>query len=577
MKTKPRRIHLDSIPHKYKGKTYYSHLLRTSNREGKDVSHETLSNVSCLPSETLYVLKQSLAGKHMMAIEDILITERTTPTGHVRAVLGTMKNLGIAELVASRPSRERDLVMGMIAQRILDPKSKLASIRLWHTSTLAADLEIEDARVEEIYPALEWLWKRKERIEGKLARRHLSHGELALYDMSNSKYEGEHCPLAKRGRDKAGRHGVLLISYSVLTDADGRPIGLEVYPGNTGDSSTVFEQALKLRDRFGLEDMILVGDRGMLTDGKIDVLKKYPGVGWITALRSEPIRNLLDGEILQLSLFDERNLAEIQSPDFPGERLVACFNPLLAEERSRKRDELLRSTEKNFEKIRKEAQRRTKKPLSDAELGSKVGVARAQYKVGKHFIVTIGNGKFEYSRNEESIRREREMDGIYVLRTNQPRERIASAEVVRDYKRLAEVERAFRCMKGPDLQAAPIFLRLEDRVKAHYLLCFLAYYVEWHMRKLLAPLLYQDESLPEERSRRDPVAKAEPTEWAKLKKSSKRTSDGFIVHDFHTLLKELSMQSKVRYRVMGAPEEAVFDQIGAPTPIQKKAFDLLGL
>lgn len=552
-------------------------LLRESYREGGKVKNRTIANLSCLPPECIEAVRRTLAGETLISASEALVTEGSLPTGHVRAVLGTMRKLGLPDILSSRPSPERDLVLGMIAERILYPCSKLGTVRLWKTSTLAFDLGVEDADEDDLYEALGWLLARQERIEGKLAARHLSEGGLVLYDMSNSLYEGHTCLLAQLGLDKDGRHGVSVIAYGMLTDSEGRPVAMDVYPGNTGDPTTVLDQVEKLRESFGLQDVVLVGDRGMLTSARIRALKEHPGIRWISALRSKAIRKLVDGEALQLSIFDERNLAEITSPDFPGERLVACFNPLLAEERRRKREDLLAATEKSLAKVAAQVARRKKKPLPAGEIGRKVGKVVHKYKMAKHFTVTIADGTLEYARKEVSIRREVELDGIYVIRTSEIAERLSPEDTVRSYKRLAEVEQALRCLKGIDLRVHPVFLRTEDHVRAHFFLCMLAYYVEWHMRRALAPILFQDETLPEDRLVRDPVAKPTPSASVRAKKASLQTTDGLPVQSFETLLANLATQARVRYRIVDAPTEAAFNQICPPTPLQQRAFSLLDL
>lgn len=550
-------------------------LLRESYREGGKVKNRTLANLSHLPPDVIDTIKRVLAGQKMVPAEGAMRTVGSLPAGHVRAVLGTMKRLCIPDLLATRPSRERDLVLGMIAERVLHPASKLGTVRLWETSTLSSELGIGEADVDELYGALDWLWKRQKRVEEKLAKRHLKEGGLALYDVSNSHYEGHACPLARVGKDKGGRRGVSVIAYGLLTDREGRPVGIEVYSGDTGDPATVPDQVLKVRARFGLQDVVLVGDRGTLTSVRIRALQGHPGLGWISALRTEGIRELVDQGALQLSLFDEKDLAEIRSPAFPGERLVACFNPLLAEERRRKRGELLEATEKLLGKVGAEVSRRTAKPMSAGEIGQKVGRVLHRYKVAKHFVVTIGDGKLEWRRDEGSIRREAELDGIYVIRTSEPEGRLSAEDTVRGYKLLSEVETAFRCLKGVDLRVRPIFHRTEDHVRAHFFLCMLAYYVEWHMRRALAPVLFEDESLSEDRSRRDPVAQAEPSVAVKAKKKRRKTEDGQPVHSFGTLLVALATQARVTYRI--GDSEATFEQLTSPTPLQQRAFDLLGV
>ena len=540
--------------------------------------NETVANLSDLSAPIIDMIRRALAGQVMVPAGEALVTEGSLPTGHVRAVLGTMKRLGMEDLLSTRRCRERDLVLGMIAERLLHPCSKLGTVRLWKTSTLAADLDVLDASEDELYAALDWLLARQERIEAKLAKRHLSEGGQVLYDMSNSHYEGRSCPLAQLGHDKDGRQGVLVIGYGVMTDAEGRPVGIQVYEGKVGDPTTVPDQVEALRVRFQLNRVVLVGDRGMLTQTQLERLKEYPGLGWISALRSQSIRRLVEGEALQLSIFDQQNLAEISSPDFPGERLVACHNPLLAQERARTREELLACTEKLLTRLATGLARR-KRPVEDAKVGEKVGREINRYKVAKHFEWSVKDGVLTWRRKEDAIRREAELDGIYVIRTSEPAERLPADDVVRGYKGLSQVERAFRCMKGIDLRVRPVFLRTKDHVRAHFFLCMLAYYVEWHMRRALAPLLFADEEVPDARRTRDPVAPAVGSESVKTKKRTRVTADSehLPVHSFETLLADLSTQARVRYRVAGGPPEAVFEQLCPPTPLQARAFRLLDL
>ena len=434
-----------------------------------------------------------------------------------------------------------------------------------------------DADEDDLYEAMDWLLARQGRIEKKLAARHLLEGSLVLYDVTSSYYEGRTCPLARFGHNRDRKKGTLIIVYGLLTDEVGRPVAVEVYPGNTGDPTTVPDQVEKLRKHFGLRRVVLVGDRGMLTQTQIDKLNDYPGLGWISALRSRAIRKLVNGGSLQMSLFDEKNLAEIHSPEFSDERLVACYNPLLAEERRQKREKLLSATEKGLEKIAKEVARRTKTPLDKAEIGKKVGKVINRYKVGKHFALMIDDGAFSFSRKEESIRRESDLDGIYVIRTSEPAERISAEDTVRSYKRLEQVESAIRCMKGIDLLVRPIHHRTKDHVRAHIFLCMLAYYVEYHMRKALAPLLFDDEELDEQRNRRDPVKPTKPSASAKRKKTVRLTPDGLEVHSFQTLLAELGTRSRNRCRVKSDTPGPTFYELTEVTPLQKRAFQLLGL
>jgi len=422
-------------------------LLREAWREGNKIRKRTIANLTNWPQEKVEALRGVLKGETMVGPDEAFVIERSIPHGHVEAVLGTINKIGLDRQISSKRCGERDLVVAMIAERLLLPCSKLATTRLWHTTTLAEQLGVADADEDDVYEAMDWLLSRQGRIEKKLAARHLWEGSLVLYDVTSSYYEGCSCPLAYFGHDRDGKKGKLIIVYGVLTDEAGRPVAVEVYRGNTSDPTTVSDQVEKLRQRFGLGRVVLVGDRGMLTQTQIHKLKQYPGLGWISALRSSAIRDLVDGGRLQLSLFDEKNLAEINSPGFAGERLVACYNPILAEQRRRKREDLVAATEKGLEKIARQVARRTKKPLDKAEIGKKVGKVINRFKVAKHFEVMIQDGAFSFTRNKESIGREEQLDGIYVIRTSESAERISAQDVVRSYKKLEQLERAIRCMK----------------------------------------------------------------------------------------------------------------------------------
>jgi hypothetical protein len=551
-------------------------LLRQGHREGGRVVKKTIANLSHWPKEKVETFRRFLKGEPLVSADDALRVESSVPHGHVMAVLGTMRKLGMEAIISSQPCRERSLVMGMIAERLLHPGSKLATARTWHHSSLADELGVTDASVEELYFALDWLLARKARIEAKLAKRHLEEGSLVLYDASTSFYTGRTCPLARFGHDR-DKSGFPVIVYGLLTSDQGCPVGVEVYPGNTGDPTTVADQVDKVKTRFSLSSVVVAGDRGMLTQTQIDKLKEREGMGWISCLRSHSIRELVNKGAVQPSLFDEKNLAEITSPDFPGERLVACFNPFLADERKRKREELLLLTEKHLESLRREVKRRKRKLLGQAEIGIKAGKVLGRYKMGKHFLLTIGEGSFEWKRREEAIARETELDGIYVIRTSVPREKLSAEDAVRTYKSLSLVERAFRCLKGVDLLVRPIHHRDEDRVRAHIFLCMLAYHVEWHMRRALAPLLFHDEDIEVDRKMRDPVAPAQPSPSVIRKKRTKKTDDGLTVHSFKDLIANLGLRAKVLCRFGVDPTAPLVTRIGESTPLQARAFELLGL
>jgi len=552
-------------------------LLREAWREGNKVRKRTVANLTGWPRDKVEALRRVLRNESLVAPEEAFAIEQSLSHGHVEAVLGTIRKLGLERLISSTRCRERDLVVAMVAERLIHPCSKLATTRLWHSTTLAEELGVSDADEDDLYEAMDWLLARQEGIEKKLAARHLSEGALVLYDVTSSYYEGRSCPLAHFGHDRDGKKGRPIIVYGLLTDGAGRPVAVEVYPGDTGDPSTVSDQADKLRHGFGLRHLVLVGDRGMLTQTQIEKLRTYPGLGWISALRSPAIRELVESGSLQMSLFDRKDLAEICSPEFPSERLVACFNPLLAEERRRKRQALLEATEKELERISKHVARRTQAVLGKDEIGKKVGKVIDRFKVGKHFRLTIEEGHFSFVRDEEKIRREEALDGIYVIRTSEPAERLSAEDAVRSYKSLTRVERAFRSLKGIDLLVRPIWHHTEDHVRAHVFLCMLAYYVEWHLRKTLAPLLFDDEELDKNRKRRDPVKPAQASESAKKKKTLRLTSEGLVVQSLDTLLMELGTRCRNRCRIKSDPRSPTFYQLTDKSPLQERAFQLLGL
>jgi len=552
-------------------------LLREGWREGKKTHKRTLANLSDWPKQKIETLRRLLRDETLVSPDDLVDTKKTLPHGHVEAILGTIRKLGLDSMIASKPCRERDLVVAMIAERLIHPCSKLATTRRWHATSLAEELGVEDADEDDLYEAMDWLLARQQRIEKKLAQRHLVDGALVLYDVTSSYYEGHTCPWARHGHDRDGQKGLPIIVYGVLTDNEGRPIAVHVYTGNTGDPTTVADQVTKLREQFGLSRVVLVGDRGMLTQPQIDKLKEHPGLGWITALTSVAIRKLVDEGALQLSLFDRKNLAEVTSKDYPGERLVVCFNPLLAEERVRKRQELLAATEQELAKLARAVARRKKKLMTQSEIGIKAGKVLGRYKVGKHFMLKIGEETFTWTRRAEAIEREAALDGIYVIRVTEPKERLSSEDTVRTYKGLSQVERAFRCLKAIDLLVRPIRHRTEDRVPAHIFLCMLAYYVEWHMRKALAPILFEDEELEKDRKRRDPILPAKPSDSVKLKKRTHRTPDGLPVHDFSSLMSDMASRSRVTYKLRSQGLDLTFKQVPELSALQRRAYELLGL
>jgi transposase len=570
-------IHVAKIVRKHNGKIYVSYLLRQSYRENGQVKHRTVGNLSHLPEALIDIIRRALSGEDFISSDEAFRTIQSKPHGHVEAVLAAFHKLDLANLLATQPSRQRSLILALIAQRILCPCSKLATTRQWHNTTLAEELEVTDADSKELYVAMDWLLARQAPIEKKLAQRHLAEGAVVLYDVSSSYYEGHTCPLARYGHNRDSKKGLPIIVYGMLTDGQGRPVALDVYPGNMADPTTVPNQIVKLRERFTLKRIVLVGDRGMLTQTQIDTLQKYPGLGWISALRSEAIRALLDEGTLERSLFDEVDLAEITSPDFPGERLMACYNPLLAEKRQRKRQRLLDATAENLQKLVAQVQRRTKKPLSAGAIGLKAGKVVGRYKMAKHFQLQIAHGSFGWSRNEASITREEQLDGIYVIRTSEPKTAFSAADCVRTYKSLSLVEQAFRCLKSIDLLVRPIRHRVEPRVRAHLFVCMLAYYVEWHMRQALQPLLFADEELDQDRWQRDPVKPAEASESAKDKKKTQKTTDGRPVHSFATLMAHLATRTRNTHQIGSDPTGATFQQLTEPNTLQAEALRLLQL
>lgn len=568
-------IHVAKIERRHNGKTYTSHLLRRSYREDGKVKHQTLGNVSHLPPSALDALRRALKGETLVPVDEAFHIDRSLPHGHVEAVIDMIRKLGVDAMIAAKRSRQRDLVLAMIVQRVVFACSKLATTRHWHSTTLADELGVGDADEEELYDAMDWLLARQPAIESTLAEHHLTEGSVVLYDVSSSYYTGHTCPLVAFGHSRDRKRGRPIIVYGVLTDSEGRPVAVDVYPGNTGDPATVPDQVEKLRERFGLSRIVLVGDRGMLTQTQIDKLKEHPELGWISALRSPSIRKLIEKGDVSRSLFDETNLAEIYSPDFPDERLVACFNPLLADERARKREELLVATEKDLDRLGQEVARRTRKPMGAGEIGVKAGRIVNRFKMAKHFTMTIKNGRFEWQRNQISIDEERRLDGIYVIRTSESEQRLSAADTVRTYKSLGQVEQAFRSLKSLELLVRPIHHRAEQRVRSHIFLCLVAYYVQWHLKQAWAPLLFRDEELAADLQTRDPVAPAQPSVSVKVKKRDHRTPEGLPVHSFRTLLSELGTRCRNICRLESDASGATFSLLTDMSPVQARAFELL--
>jgi Transposase DDE domain len=547
---------------------YSSTLLRRSFREGGRVKKQTLANLSHLPPEAIDAIRAALRGEVLVPAAAAFAIERSLPAGHVAAALLMAGRLELARLLDRRPSRERDLCLAMICQRAIAPASKLATVRALRQSTLASQLGVEDADEDDLYEALDWLLARQGRIEDRLARRHLKDGELVLYDVSSSYFEGRTCPLARIGYSRDGRRGTAQVVYGLLCDRPGRPVAVEVFSGELHDDKTLPSQIEKLKTRFGLKTVVLVSDRGMVTKANLELMRSSEGVEWITALKAPQIKALVASGALQLSLFDEQDLAEISSPDYPGERLVICRNPLVAAERTRKRSELLAATERGLREIQQRVERAT---LSGADqIGLAVGPALKRYRMRKHFQIEITDTSFSFAHKQAQIAAEAALDGIYVLRTSTETERLPTADVVRSYKGLEQVERAFGTLKGPELEIRPIHHRLEDRVRAHVLLCTLAYYLTWHLRTAWTPLLFKDEHPP---IAADPVAKATRSETAQRKAQTKRTAAGQPCHSYRSLLTELGTLTRNTIRLAGA--NATFERLTEPTPLQAHALELV--
>ncbi len=566
----------------HKGKVYTSAFLRRNYREGTKVKHETLGNISHLPADLIDLLRRALKGEPVGRLQQSFAVLRSLSHGHVAAVLWTMRENELEMLLRSRRGRERDVMEALIVQSLLCPASKLATGRDLRsetaTTTLGEVLGLSEVTEEELYDALDRLLSKKARIETALAKKHLQDGILVLYDVSSSYYTGTHCELAKYGHNRDGKKCFPQNVYGLLCAPDGCPVAIEVFEGNTADPKTLEVQVEKLRKRFGLTRVVLVTDRGVLTQRQIDKIREIPSLDWVTALRAPAIAKLREQGRIQPSLFDQRNLAEVTSPDFPGERLIVCRNPSLAEEPAEKREELLRATEKDLDRI-VAATNRTMRPLKgQAAIGLRVGNVLNRHKMAKHFALEIADTAFSYHRREDGIREEAALDGLYVIRTSVPESVLTSEKTVEAYKSLARVEWAFRSLKTMDLEIRPIHHRLSDRVKAHVFLCMLAYYMEWHMKQKLAPLLFSEDD-PEgvRKVRESLVAPAVPSASARDKAASKATPEGLPVQNFPPLLRNLGTLARNRVRSGQGPETAEFSLLTQATPLQKKAFELLGM
>ena len=565
--------HVVTTKRKYKDQVYCTHLLRRSYREGGTVKNETLGNLSHLPDALIDIIRRSLQGETFVPLAQAFEISRSRPHGHVQAVALAMQRLGLASLLASKPCRERELVQAMVAARIVAPHTKLATTRWWHTTTLAADFGVVDADEDDLYAAMDWLLAHQDTIQKKLAARHLREGGLVLYDLSSSYFEGSACPLAKRGYSRDGRPGTLQVNYGLLTDPRGCPVAVSVHEGNTSDSTTFMPAVHKLREDFGIEHMVMVGDRGMVSQKAIAEMREMDGIGWITALKSASIRALVERGHLQMDLFDERNLLELSSPDYPGERLVACRNGALAKLRAHKREELLAATERSLDKVK--ARVDAGKLSGQDAIGVRVGKIINQYKVAKHFELNIADTAVSWARKPDSIAGEAALDGIYIIRTSVPAAQMDAPECVRSYKSLAHVERAFRSMKTIDLKVRPIHHRLENRVRAHIFLCMLAYYVEWHLREAWRELMFADTE-QQAKASRDPVAPATRSAAAQTKAATHALVDGTPAHSFATLMAELATLVRNTCRAPNVGAHApTFELTTAAEPMHQRAFALV--
>jgi hypothetical protein len=562
-------MHIHIIPNRGSPPTV---LLRESFREGAKVGKRTLANLSSLSATQIEAMRAALRGEAVAPLASAFEITASRSHGHVQAVALTMQRLGIASLLGP-PCRERDLVLAMIASRIVAPHTKLATTRWWHTTTLAEDFGVADADEDDLYAAMDWLLARQDAIQKKLAARHLSEGGLVLYDLSSSYFEGSCCPLAKLGYSRDGRRGMLQVNYGLLTDARGCPVAVSVYEGNVSDSQTLMPEVKRLREEFGIGQLVMVGDRGMISNKAIDELRESEGVAWITALKSVSIRALIEQGQLQLDLFDERNLLELSSPDYPGERLVACRNLQLAKLRAHKRLELLAATASKLDAIK--ARVDAGKLVGQDKIGVCVGKVINQYKVAKHFELSIDDHAFTFVRKHDSIDLEAALDGIYIIRTSLGAEQMEAPDCVRNYKSLANVERAFRSLKTIDLKVRPIHHRTADRVRSHVFLCMLAYHVEWHMREAWRELMFADTQL-HLKATRDPVAPAKRSKSALAKVARHALDDGTPAHSFSTLMAELATIVSNTCRMPSAgPNGPTFEVLTTPNPKQRRAFELL--
>ena len=565
-------MHIDTIPNRNSRPAY---LLRESVREGKRVTKRTLANLSALPIEQIEAIRRVLKGEKLGPVGDGFECIATRQHGHVDAVRTAMVRLGFDKLIDAKASRSRDLVMAMVVGRIIAPEaSKLGMVGAWADTTLADDLGVADANEDELYDAMDWLIERQGKIEQRLAKRHLKDGSLVLFDLTSSYFEGVTCPLAKLGYSRDRKPGTLQVNYGLLCDARGCPVSVSIFDGNTGDPKTLLPQVEKLKNDFGLTSLVMVGDRGMISNVQIDAMRKMSGIDWITALKSGAIAKLADGGALQLDLFDERNLISLKHDDYPGERLVACRNPPLARLRAAKRQDLLAATAKELDKVK--AMVMSGRLEGRDKIGVRVGKVVGKYKVAKHFDLDIKDGAFSFVVNADRVTAEAALDGLYVIRTSVANEAMSAEAAVLNYKRLAEVERAFRSLKGVDLHVRPIRHRLEERVRAHIFLSMLAYHVQWHMIEAWAPLTFKDEADVDAGRERNPVTPAKRSKAALDKVQTRTLADGTPPMNFGRLLAHLGTIARSTMRPKSAkPGEATFTLTTRPTPKQQHALDLL--
>lgn len=573
--------HVAKIVHRRNGKTYTSYLLRRSYREGGKVRHDTYGNISHFPPHLIDVVRRALGGETLVPAGEAFACERSLPHGAAAAALGLLRALGLDRALAARRSRQRDLAVAMIVASLLEPRTKLATARALRPETAASSLgqllDLGEVDENDLYAALDWLGRRQAAVEARLAGRHLRRGSLVLYDLSSSWFEGRCCPLAARGYSRDGKRGTRQVVFGLLCSAEGCPVAVEVFEGNTVDSATVTAQVEKLRERFGLSRVVLVGDRGMLTEARIrEDLSGVPGLGWITALRSTDLRRLVRTGTVQPSLFEERDLAEVRAPEFPGERLVVCRNPRVAADRRRTRKDLLAVTEAGLARLRA-ATLRERAPLRrERAIIERATRILDRHRMRKHFEIETGPGHFAFRRREARIAEEAALDGFYVVRTNVPADALPAPRVVAAYKQLSAVEAAFRSFKTFSLHVRPIHHWRADRVRAHFFLRMLAYHLEWHLRRRLAPLLFQEEDpAAAEAARESVVAPAVRSPKTRAKTAARKTEEGFPLHSFDTLLQDLRTISRVTVRI--ADTQHTFDQLTELTPLQRRAFDLLAV